>query len=419
MPITGIHVLNHIDEIGPGYDGVWAVGFSDRAWPERRRPNPLLPRALQARHRLPWSSPEDALARSRRSIARVSAIAPEVILSWSQHDSEAERLPSPLIKALAEAEPERRGLHGPSRSRDDGRNELVTLADPAPALAERRVPGGAGTLNQQARCPVRAFVERRLGAKPLIPWTRGVSARLRGIIVHDAAARLLSTQLTRSALAAMTTAQLADRIETSANRALERAFGRLRSHLKTVHDLEHERLVRTLRKLVDAELARGDFEIVASESKAIITLGEWEIHARLDRLDRLATGGLAIIDYKTGTNASPDWFGPVLGDAQVPLYALHVGPEVTAAVLCSVSHDGARYRGYWLGQTAFPGSSQSQSMTWPELLARWSSQLEDLTAAFAAGDVRIRLDNAKDVEGLLAPLTRIYELRALCAAEDA
>ena len=57
LPLCGVHVLEHVDDVGPGYDAVWVTGFTDAAWPEPARGNPLLPLALQRAHGMPYSSP--------------------------------------------------------------------------------------------------------------------------------------------------------------------------------------------------------------------------------------------------------------------------------------------------------------------------------------------------------------------------
>ena len=408
MPLAGVHVLEHIDDVGPGYAAVWAVGFSDGAWPERRLPNPLLPRAVQARCGLPWSSPEDALARSQRSIARVSLVAPDVVLSWAAHDLEGPCLPSPLIGGLAALEPTKPATRADRRIAGD----WIIADDPAPALERRLVPGGAATLNQHARCPLRAFVERRLGARPLTAWTRGVSPRLRGIIGHAAADALMPPGTTRHEILSQGSRQREQRIVAAIDSALGRAFAELREPLEALYMLERERLTQLLERLLDAESRREDFEILATESDVILAVGGYEIRARLDRRDRLADGGQAILDYKTGMTATPDWLGEEIRDVQVPLYATEVGSSLTAAVLCCLTPEGTRYRGFWRDERAFPDTPLKlpAAWTWSRVLAHWSSEIERLVTEFGRGDIRLRVGDTTDAEGLLAPLTRVYEI---------
>jgi ATP-dependent helicase/nuclease subunit B len=239
---------------------------------------------------------------------------------------------------------------------------------------------------------------------------------LRGIAAHHAAAELLRATTTRADLEALDGAARRQRIGAAAAQALAPLFGAVGSQLALIRRLEHDRLTRALDALVDAEVERGDFEVVACETKAVIGLGQSEIRARLDRVDRLASGGLAVIDYKTGqATGVPEWFGVILSDAQVPAYATHIGAELSAAVLCSLRPDAVRYRGLWRAGDEFPGAPLPlpAPLDWPGLHFYWLERLGELAREFAAGDVRVRLEGARYLRGMLAPLTRIYELRAM------
>src|SRR5690606_31464206 len=59
LPTSGLFLLERAEDVGPGYDAAWLTGATNTAWPRPPRLNPLLPRALQEAHGLPWSSPAD------------------------------------------------------------------------------------------------------------------------------------------------------------------------------------------------------------------------------------------------------------------------------------------------------------------------------------------------------------------------
>jgi probable DNA repair protein len=419
MPVSGIHVLEHVDDVGPGFDAVWAIGISDGAWPQRHSPNPLLPRSLQMDFDLPYARPGDAVQRAKRSLARLQRAAPEVVVSWPQRDEDAPRTVTPLIghwqldvfenPVAARARPACQPAAIESR------------LDAPPPLTPPRIRGGASMLNAQAACPLRAFLDFRLDAQPLERWGRGVTPRLRGIMLHRAADRLLPAGMTAVQLAAADPAEFSNRIAEVAERTLRQYFGAAAAPLLHLFMLERRRFIRVLERLTEAECRRADFTIVAVEQAATIHIDDWVLQARLDRLDRLAGGELAIIDYKTGRqHQAPRWFGASLGDLQLPLYTLAVPTPVTAAVLCHLGPEEVRYRGYWEPKDAFPERPErlNEGRTWPQQLASWEVLIRILVTEFAAGDVRIKIAASDMLEGLYAPVSRIYEQLALHRANS-
>jgi probable DNA repair protein len=408
LPLYGIHVLRHIDDVAPGYDAVWASGFTDSAWPEPARGNPLLPLPLQRAHAMPYSTPQDAARRSSAALERLLARAPELIVSWPARVYDYETEPSPAIAhwpTLATAEGNGRAHRTAAR-----RRSRETLADPPPALQETRVPGGTAALGRQARCPIRAFCQHRLGARPLEPIALGVSPRQRGIAAHRAAELLLRDRPTQAELVARDPERLAAAVEG----ALGGLFGSTRGSLRTLFDLERDQLTRVLDAFLAEEARRAPFRVRDVERKVVAVVGRWSLEVRIDRIDELTGGGLAIIDYKTSERASAaDWFAPRLRDAQLPLYAVEAREPVVAAVIARLSPHGVGYAGVWPGST-FPGKrAKAAPDELSSHLAQWRGELEALVAEFAAGDTRILLASADEALESFAPLTRIHEQVAL------
>jgi RecB family exonuclease len=259
---------------------------------------------------------------------------------------------------------------------------------------------------------VRAFCQDRLGARQLEPLTFGVPARLRGIATHHATERLLEHLPRHAALPA------ADAVASSVERALKRLFGRTRGHLAALFELEAQQLRRVLTELLAADHARAPFRVRAVEQRETVALGPLTFNVRIDRIDELADGSLAIIDYKTGERAtSAGWFAPRLTDAQVPLYASHSREVVTAAVVARLTPTGTRFSGLW-PEGAFPARPTKAAETdMSAQLAVWRGQLAVLAAEFASGDTRIFVDDYEDAAAAYAPLTRIFEQLAVYHGE--
>ena len=347
LPLCGVHVLRRVEDVGPGYDAVWVTGFTDTAWPQPPHGNPLLPIALQREHGMPYSSPRDAEERSRRVFDRLVRRSRELVVSWPARVYDYETEPSPAIRSWPTLSADELGAMTTVRPLRTAARE--TVVDVAPPFAGGRVPGGTGALGRQARCPVRAFCQDRLGARELQPLGFGVSARLRGIATHRAAERLLGESAAHVSLAAKESS-----VASSVERALARLFGRTRGYLAALYELEADQLQRVLAALLRAEMRRAPFRVRTVEEESVVTLGPLTLKVRIDRVDELADGTLAIIDYKTGERAtSAGWFGERLRDAQVPLYATQAGATVSAAVVTRLA----------LPETATRGSGRT-SLSW-------------------------------------------------------
>jgi probable DNA repair protein len=410
VALRGVCVLPRVEVVGYGYDAVWITGMSDRAWPRTAEPNPMLPLRLQTVHGMPRATPASALSWSRDVMTHLARRVPELICSYPLIEDDFSAAPSPLIRGF-EALPEA-GLPASSPAFEHRDTAVESVDDPAPPLAEETVTGGATTLARQARCPLRAFVEGRLVARPLELVARGLDARQRGIATHRALELLMTAIPSRAALAALSSDDRDSRIRASSRAALrERARGAERQ-LEVFLGLEQERLEALLDAMLTAELQRGEFTVEGLEIKHVAQLAGRRIACRIDRLDRLEDGRVAVIDYKSGQRATPlDWLRSRLLEPQLPLYARVVAEELGALVLASLQATGFAYRGLWDVDGAFPARPQAlpPGTSWSEQQAHWSRQLTELLTEYVDGDTRISVANWDAAAGPLAPLTRVYE----------
>ena len=392
LPLYGLHVLARAEDIGPGYAGAWLTGVTDRNWPEPARLNPLLPAQLQIRHSMPWSTPADSLARARATLARLVARTPEVVLSWPELVHDYRAAPSPLLAGIPAATELR--LRPSAHAAPVHPRALVSSSDPAPALSAARIPGGARTLDAQARCPIRAFCETRLEARALAPIARGLSPRARGVAIH----RALELLSANAAIAAC------------AQRALAEVFGAARPALAALFELEAARLRQLLDRFVETERRRPPFRIASVERRAEVRVGDFSIACRLDRVDELGDGTLALIDYKTGASQQPQrWLAEPLASTQLPLYALEVGPSLSAILNVGLSGETIAYRGVARDPSLIVDSLRAvPGDEWTALVERWRTQLLVLVEGYAAGDVRVYAEDWSDAAREYAPLTRVY-----------
>jgi len=156
------------------------------------------------------------------------------------------------------------------------------------------------------------------------------------------------------------------------------------------------RLIALAREWLAEELRRAPFEVVEIEKKHVETLGRLTITTRVDRIDRLADGRLAIIDYKTGKVEIAQWSDLRLSEPQLPIYCLGLGPEAVGAVLFAVVRNRHRERGF-RGLAATDGLWPSQEKAlqallgergwtdFSDLCAYWRTTLTALGDDFANG----------------------------------
>lgn len=181
--------------------------------------------------------------------------------------------------------------------------------------------------------------------------------------------------------------------------------------------LERLRLAKLARDWLAVERERPAFEVVAMEEKRKLAVAGLELSGRIDRMDRLASGGHAVIDYKTGKPTPNDWQHARPDDPQVPLYALN-SEDVSAAAFAKLRTGEMRYMGFSRAKDAIPRVNRAEN--WDTLLAGWRRELDALGSGFAAGEAQV--DPKRGLATCrycdLQPLCRVHErLGALEEAE--
>jgi probable DNA repair protein len=411
-PEAPIQILGVLESAGLEFDALWVGGLTDEVWPLRPRPNPFLAPALQKKAGIPEASPEASYARGKRMTEGWLAAASEVVMSWPAHEGDRALLPSPLIAAIADAAgPEAAPAY--PRFRDlifSARRTEILEDGRAPALATKTPRGGTKILSDQAACPFRAFAHHRLAAQALEAPPEGPDARARGLLLHTLMKELWSELKGSAGLAGDCTPAI-ERAAAAAVRAarLEEPFAAL----------ERRRLARLAHAWLEVERARPPFEVVATEERRKLAVGGLELNGRIDRLDRLASGGHVLIDYKSGRPTPNDWMGPRPDDPQLPLYALNAREDISAVAFAKLKTGEMRYMGFSRRKDAIP--EVKRALNWEALLAGWRSELEALGSGFASGDARVdpkeMLRTCRYCD--LHTLCRVYErVNALAEAED-
>ena len=148
---------------------------------------------------------------------------------------------------------------------------------------------------------------------------------------------------------------------------------------------------------------RGDLDGWGNLSLEALTFGGITVTVKLDRMDRLANGSYAVIDYKTGNCAVASWLGPRPEEPQLPMYALST-KNVAAVAFAQVKTGVMKFHGVSREPDLLPNvkvitENRSRNAKlyrdWAQLVDGWRGELEAIGAAFVAGDARVDPKNGK------------------------
>ena len=398
-----IQILGALESNHLHFDHLWVTGLTEDVWPIPLRPNPFVPIRLQREAGIPEADPATSLELDRRITQGWLAAAGEVVLSYPQREQDRELSASPLIEGIAATTAGELGVPAHVGLRDminlAAHVESIADAVAPPMVAAAAYQGGTAVFRDQAACPFRAFARHRLGAESLASPQPGLDAMDRGTLLHAVLAAAWRSLRNKAGLDNITHEDLDKLLDACAADAVAKVrLWRSEALSGRFAELESTRLIGLARSWLMFEKQRSDFDVVLVEQKRPMTFGGVTVNVTLDRMDELASGGRAILDYKTGTASVSAWLGPRPDEPQVPLYALGSGEDVAAAVFAVIKAGEAEFKGVARENDLLPGVktiSESRSVaaaqyeSWDALLSGWQTELDRLGQGFAAGDARV------------------------------
>ena len=415
-PPAPIQILGPLEAAGMDFHALWLLGMDDQNWPPAPHPNPLLPTSLQRELGMPHASAARELEFASALTERLTQSATKVIASHARRDAEREQRPSPLVLDwppldIAPAAPGVRDACAAS-------GDLGPLPAAHKVGAPTELRGGAALLASQAGCPFSAITRFRLRARPLEEPSFAPDGALTGSLIHELLQRVWQALKDSETLAAHDGADLQALIAPLAEATLA-DIGRRRPDLFTprFRAIEAERLCRLVVDWLNLERERQQaFRVEALEQDQVIEIAGLPLKTRVDRIDRLADNGLAVIDYKTGRSVSSEgWFDERMSEPQLPLYCLHGAGEVAAALLARVRRDGpgCRFVGIARDDNIAPGVTTPQNQhgetDWSALMVQWRQALVELAEEIGAG----RADPTPSVQAC-----RYCAFAALCRVQE-
>ena len=404
-----VHILGVLEAAGHEFDALWVSGLDATQWPPSGRPAAFLARSLQRKHKMPDSTPADTLQFARRILQRLIGSSGQVVLSWSKTNADAELLVSPLLDEIETVRAEcatDTGWH--ANDYVSTRSTAIVEADPVPAVSEEeRVRGGAYTIDQQAREPLAAFVRGRLGVQYPARVSVGLSARQRGIIVHDALRNLFTRRPSRSDIAAWSDEERSALIGSAIDGALAGLFSNAGATLRQMLLIERRRLRELLQNFVSLERERSEFSIHEVETDIEYRRGDVHLKLRADRIDQMPDKQFVVIDYKTGAEKSFMNRDNEPSDLQLVVYADALAGNVGGLSLINIDSRLISYK----GEGASIEWARGDAEDWIERLAAWRKSVQDTVDDFASGDVRVDVLAPQSQTRFLQILGRVEELK--------
>jgi ATP-dependent helicase/nuclease subunit B len=220
----------------------------------------------------------------------------------------------------------------------------------------------------------------------------GIAPEARGQLLHDVLQRLWDRLGDSRALAALPPQSLEELLSA----CIDGAVSELDPHgdeplAGPALARERRRIARLVRKLLDVERKRAPFRVQRTEYESRLRLADQELRVRIDRLDALESGGVAILDYKSGRPMTADWYGERPSHPQLLAYLAAVGEGVVAMATVNVTARKVGFNGisataHLLPRVACVKGQEGQSEdAWQSRVREWLAVVNRLARDFAAG----------------------------------
>ena len=421
-PESSIQVMGLLEAAGLQFDALWIAGLHDEVWPASPRPNPFLPHKEQRLRGMPRSSAARELQSAQRISERLLQSADLIVVSTAKRDGDSELRPSPLFIHIPEEENSAAVVSDSPlyTERVHQSGELEQLLDNVGPKAEQsRARRGSAVFKLQAECPFRAFAELRLGARALTEAEPGLDAAERGSLVHEMLELFWNKVQTQETLLNYNKAELDELILQVAEQVINaNAKSRPLTYTERFRGIEQARLKRYLLQWLDEEKKRKPFSVQDTEKKYQITVAGLSVEVKIDRIDKLEDGTLAIIDYKTGKTTPESWVGERPDDPQLPLYSIQFGDELSAVAFAQVRPGDMGFKGIARDNEQIPGVQAFQKLKastpledWPSVLSYWQHNLQRLAEDYLAGKADVDPKKGHDT-------CRYCDLTSLCRVNE-
>ena len=410
---TPIQIMGRLESHGLSFNKLWVTGLDSEQWPPVSSPTSFIPIKQQQAAGVPDASPAQRLAMACQEIDLWSESSDELLLCHAQTRNGHELHPASIItdvEAIGQnADAVAGNLLTAARVHDSSTLEAIEDTH-GPALEPGvHVKGGTRLLENQARCPFKAFALHRLRIKKLEEAGIGLDPRQHGNLFHFAMEFFWEEVLTYEKLNALSDEEQRILVASVIERSMKE--NNIEPGLQGLQSRYLNRLINNW--LNGVERKRDPFEVVDLEREHEIEISNFTISVKVDRIDKLESGQTVVIDYKTGqSNAIKTWGEPRIENPQLPLYA---GTDENVEGICFAQvfpHQnkfiGTTSEDNIVGNLAAPQNHRSLKhslVSWEHAKEHWAESLNMLG------------DEVSNGLATITPLTdacRYCELPALC-----
>lgn len=395
-PSTPIQIMGRLESHGLSFDTLWVTGFDSEIWPPVSTPTPFIPIQQQKAAGVPDASPEKRLQIAKKELTLWQRHADDLYLCHAQSRNGTSLSSAAILNELVLdssiqfAKPDKQTVLQIHQCA-----EIISIDDPAgPQLAAgAMVKGGARLLENQARCPFKAFALHRLGIQKLEEAGIGLDPRQHGSVFHRAMELFWQQVQSHSQLISYNEDEL-DAIYVDVINTAIKEYD-IAPELRDIQSrFVHKLMTSWVRK---CERPRQPFTVVQLEEKMEIDIAGIAITVIIDRVDKLDSGQHVVIDYKTGRNNSiKTWADTRIENPQLPLYA---GTNDRVDGVCFAQVFPNQYR--FIGTTSEEGMIASVRSpennlalkhtfeNWQQVREHWNESLNMLAGEVRAGHATI------------------------------
>lgn len=322
---TPIQIMGRLESHGILFDKLWVTGMDSDQWPPVSLPSSFISIKQQQAAEVPDSAPQLRLALAEKEMALWMRSTDELFLCRAQVRDDFELSPASIIRAVGAVEDAAEDVSAEGELVNtvkliQSSASMESVKDThGPELAVgTKLQGGTRLIENQARCPFKAFALHRLRIRKLEEAGIGLDPRQHGNLFHYAMELFWRQVGSQSSLLALSDENLDALINTVIQASIEE-HGIQRAH----QNLQSRHLYRLINDWVEqVERTRQPFTVTQLEQKQDIEIAGLGISVTVDRVDELASGETVVIDYKTGQhNFINTWSEPRIENPQLPLYA--------------------------------------------------------------------------------------------------
>ena len=415
---SNIQILGLLESTGLTFTHLWVCGMSAEQFPGRAKLSSFISRGIAVAHGLPRSTQTQELAFAERMLDGWLRRSGQICFSFAQSDQGMPMEPTTLLTGICDVTPGSEAftpfqLSNRHPHMQPSRIALIESQDihgsPAPAGL---IAGGSGRLETQAACPFMGFAVYRLGLPQPADARDLLDTRERGTLLHWILEKVYS--LAPNSDQAKSLAE--DSLKSICAEALKR-----HGHLpEAFAESEKSRLIDLVRDWLALEADRDAFDVVETEQRHTVSLGDWQLQLRIDRLDKVGND-LVVIDYKSGKASSAAALSKQMTAPQLPLYSL-IRDDIAGVYYAQLKHDDQKIIGVGDKNPQLVAAKHRQMKTtepdnsWAAQRTEWRSELMNLAVQIGAGDARVDPQPAACRYCHLKSLCRVDEKRQMAAA---